>query len=114
MIVEERIYTLHVGKVPVFMQIYEHEALPILRRHLGTQYGFFINEVGTQNMIVHLWAFDSYDDRQKRRDALTADPGWAAVRLKNHPLILHQENRIMRPPAYFEPLLKAMLKAGKP
>jgi len=113
-IVEERMYTLQVGKVPAFMEVYEREALPILRRHLGTQFGFFINEVGAQNLIVHLWAFENFDDREKRRAALAADPAWPAYRAKNQPLIVSQETRIMRPPAFFEPLLKKMLKAGTP
>ena len=114
MIVEERMYTLHVGKVPEFMELYEREALPILRRHLGTQFGFFINEIGTQNLIVHLWAYENYGDMEKRRAALAADPAWPAYRMKNQPRIQHQETRLMRPPAYFEPILKAMLKAGQP
>lgn len=113
MIVEERMYTLYAHKVPEFMKTYEHEALPILRQYLGTQYCFFLNEVGTQNMIVHLWAFESFDDREKRRAAMAEDPRWAPIRAKNQPLIAHQETRIMRAPPYFEPLLRAMLKAGK-
>jgi len=114
MIVEERMYTLHVGKVPEFMEVYEREGLPLLRRHLGNMFGFFINEIGPQNLIVHLWAFESFEEREKRRAALAADPGWPAYRAKNQPRILSQETRIMRAPAFFEPILKAMLKAGKP
>ena len=34
MIVEERMYTLHVGKVPEFMEVYEREGLPILKAML--------------------------------------------------------------------------------
>ena len=114
MIVEERMYTLHVGKAREFMEVYEREALPILRRYLGTQFGCFMNEVGPQNLFVHLWAFENYDDMEKRRAALATDPAWPAYRAKNQPRILSQETRIMRPPAFFEPILKAMLKAGTP
>lgn len=113
MIVEERMYTLHVHKVPEFMEIYEREGLPILRRHLGNMVGFYINEVGPQNMIVHLWAYDGYDDREKRRRALMADPAWAAYRVKNEARIVSQETRVMRPAAFFEPILRQMLKAAK-
>ena len=114
MIVEERMYTLHVGKMQEFMEVYEREALPILRRHLGNGFGFFINEIGAQNLIVDLWAFENFEDREKRRAALAADPGWPAYHAKNLPRIMSQETRIMRPPAFFEPILKAMLKGGKP
>jgi hypothetical protein len=113
MIVEERMYTLYVGKVPEFMEVYEREGLPILKKHLGHQVGFYINEVGPQNLIVHLWAFESFEDREKRRAALVADPGWPGYRAKNQPRILSQETRIMKPPAFFERTLRAMLKAGQ-
>lgn len=112
MIIEERMYTLYVGKVPEFMEAYEREALPILRRHLGHLFGFFINEVGPQNLLVHLWAFEDYADRERRRAALAADPAWPAYRAKAQPKILLQKTRIMRPPPFFEATLKAMLKAG--
>jgi NIPSNAP len=113
MIVEERMYTLYVGKVPEFMEVYERDGLPILKKHLGDMVGFFINEVGPQNLLVHLWAFENFDEREKRRAALVADPGWAPYRAKNQPRILSQETRIMRPPAFFEPTLRAMLKAAR-
>ena len=113
-IVEERMYTLQVGKVPEFMAVYEREGLPYLRKHLGNMVGFFINEVGPQNLIVHLWAYDSFAERDKRRAALAADPGFAAIRPKIQPWIMSQETRIMRPAAFFEPVLKNMLKAGSP
>lgn len=114
MIVEERMYTLHVGKLREFMETYEREGLPMLRRHLGGMVGFYINEVGPQNLIVHLWAFETFEDREKRRAALEADPAWPAYCAKNQPRILYMETRVMRPPAFFEPILRAMLKAGKP
>jgi hypothetical protein len=113
MIVEERMYTMHVHKVPEFLALYEREGLPIAKKHLGNLVGFYINEVGTQNMIVHMWAYDSYDDRERRRAALMGDPAWEAYRVKNEPHIVHQETRIMRPTTFFEPMLRAMLEAAR-
>ncbi|HTD91873.1 MAG TPA: NIPSNAP family protein [Burkholderiales bacterium] len=111
MIVEERMYTLHVGKVPEFMELYEKKALPLLRKHLGNQIGFYINEVGAQNLVVHLWAFESYEDREKRRHALASDPAWPEYRKLNQPRIQSQETRIMKPPAFFEKILREMIKS---
>ena len=112
MILEERMYTLHVHKVPEFLEIYEREGLPIITRHLGNMFGFFISEVGMQNMIVHIWAYENWEDREKRRKALFSDPAWLAYRVKNEEKIMIQETRIMRPAPFFEPLLRAMLKGG--
>ena len=113
MIVEERMYTFYVGKVSEFLKVYECEGLPILKGHLGSIFGYFINEVGPQNMIVLLWAFESFEEREKSRAALAADPAWQAYLPKVYPLIMRQETRIMRPSASFAPILKAMLKAGR-
>jgi hypothetical protein len=113
MIVEERMYTFHVGQIPEWMVLYEREGLPILRRHLGNLLGAFVNDVGALNLVVQLWAYDSFDDREKRRAALSADPAWSAYRAKNQRYVLSQETRIMRPPAFLEPVLKAMLETAK-
>ncbi len=113
MIVEERMYTFHVGQIPEWMVLYEREGLPILKHHLGKLLGVFVNDVGALNLVVQLWVYDSFDDREKRRSALSADPAWSAYRAKNQRYVLSQETRIMRPPAFYEPILKAMLGTTK-
>lgn len=114
MIVEQRIYTMHVGKLPDFLKTYEEEALPLLRKYLGNQLGFFINEYGAPlNTITHFWVYENHEDREKRHKALLADPAWAPYRAKNQPRMLHQENRIMKPAPFFEPILREMLNAAK-
>jgi len=113
MIVEERMYTMHPGKLPEFMEIYEKEALPLLRKYLEKQIGFYITEVGVQNQIVHMWAFDSFEDRERRRNAMAADPAWNEYRKKNQPRIMFQETRLLRPPPFFVPILNGMIKAAK-
>jgi hypothetical protein len=112
MIIEERMYTLHVHKVPGFLKIYEREGLPIITHHLGNMIGFYITEVGMQNMIVHMWAYKNWEDREQRRKRLFSDPAWLAYRVKNEEKILLQETRIMRPAPFFEPVLRAMIKGG--
>jgi hypothetical protein len=79
MIVEERMYTLYVGKVPEFMEVYEREGLPILKKHLGHQVGFYINEVGPQNLIVHLWAFRKLRGSRKSPRRLRRRSGLASL-----------------------------------
>ncbi len=113
MIIEERMYTLHVHRVPDFLKIYEREGLPIITRHLGNMIGFYVSEVGMQNMIVHIWAYQDWQDRERRRKALFTDPAWLAYRIKNEEKILLQETRIMKPTGFFEPVLRAMIDGGK-
>jgi NIPSNAP protein len=103
MIVEERIYTLHAGKVPDMMKLYGEEGLPLQQRYLGKFIGYFSTETGNLNQVVFLWGYDSLDDRDARRARMARDPEWQAYLKKVQPLIMTQENRILKP-APFSPI----------
>ncbi len=113
MIVEERIYTLHNGKVPEFMRLYEQEGRAIQLRILGCNVGWYHVDVGPQNMVVHLWAYTDCADRERRRAAMemAADPGWQAYVPKVIPLMLVQETRVMRPAPFFAEWVKRQLES---
>ena len=97
MIVEERIYTLHPGKVPEYMKHYENEGLAVQTRHLPRMVGYFTTEIGPLNQVVHMWGYDSLDQRAERRAALGDDPAWQAYVAKIRPLIITQESKILLP-----------------
>lgn len=103
MIVEERTYTLEVGKVPEYLRLYEEEGLAIQTRILPRMVGYFSTELGTLNQVVHLWAYEDFEERTRKRAELVADEHWQAYVAKVRPLILHQENRILIP-APFSPI----------
>ena len=113
MIVEERIYTLKVAGAPEWLKAYEAEGMKIQLSHLVNMVGYYSTEVGDLNLIVHRWAYESFEDRLKRRAALGADPAWRAYLAKVGHLVLDQKNRIMNPAPFFLPRLKAMLEAAK-
>ena len=95
MIVEQRTYTLEVGNVPTYLAMYQAEGIDIQRRILGNMLGYFSTEVGTLNQIIHMWGYDSFEERLRRRAALGAEPAWQAYVAKLRPLILKQENKIL-------------------
>lgn len=97
MIVDERIYTLKVGALKAYRDLYVAEGKDIQTRILGDLLGYYFVDVGTQSQVVHLWAYDSFDDREQRRAALFGDPDWLAYIAKVTPLVEKQENRIMKP-----------------
>ncbi len=97
MIVEERIYTLHPGKVPDYMKLYEDEGRAAQEPILGKMIGWFHTDFGPQNQIIHMWAYASYEDRDRRRALLYADPAWRKFQPKIRPLILRQENKTLIP-----------------
>ena len=101
-----REYTLHSGKVPEYLELYEREGLEIQREILGRLVGYYSTEVGEINQIVHLWAYESFEDRLQRRARLSANQGWQSYVQKIRPLLLEQRNRILKPAPFFEPELR--------
>jgi hypothetical protein len=82
-------------------------------KHLPYMAGYYFTEVGTLNMIVHLWAYESLDQRDRCRAAMAADPAWQAYLAKIRPLMETQETRIMKCAPFFVERLKKMLAATK-
>ena len=108
MIVEMREYTLHAGKVPEYFKLYETEGLAIQREILGHMIGYYSTEVGPAvNQVVHLWAYDSFEERERRRARLASDPGWQSYVQKMRPMLVAQTNRLLKPAPFFEPELHA-------
>lgn len=102
MFVDERIYTLHAGKVGEFLKLYEAEGLPVQTRILGKPIGYYYTEFGPLNQVVHLWAYESFEDRLRRRDELLASPEWKSYAAKMRPLVHHVENKLLMPAPFFK------------
>lgn len=97
MLVEQRIYDILPARVPDFYALYQAQGLEVQVRHLGRMLGYYSSEFGTLNQIIHLWGYDSLDDRARRRAALFADRQWLAYFDQVLPLIVRQESRILSP-----------------
>ena len=113
MYVEERMYTLKVGTAPEYLKHYQNEGMKVQLKHLPHMVGYYSTEVGTLNMVVHMWAYESLDQRDKCRAAMSADPDWQAYVAKIRPLMERQETRIMKCAPFFVERLKKMLAAVK-
>ncbi len=103
MIVEQRDYHVHTGKLPELLRLYETEGIPIQQEVLGGFVGAFTTDVGALSTYTHLWRYASYAERDERRAALQARDDWKAFLAKIQPLIHTQHNRILVPTA-FSPL----------
>lgn len=102
MYIDERIYTLHAGKAPVFLKLYEEEGMDIQVKILGKMMGYFYTEFGPLNQIVHMWGYDSLDDRMIRRRKLLASEEWKSYATKMQPLVHHVENKLLVPAPFFK------------
>lgn len=97
MIVEQRTYTLHPGKVPQMVRLYGEEGLALQQKYLDRFIGYFTAETGNLNQVVFMWGFASVDDRAARRARMAQDPAWQAYLQKVLPLIVTQESRLLAP-----------------
>jgi hypothetical protein len=102
-IVEQRDYHVFTGKLNELVALYESEGIELQRRHLGRLVGAFTTDIGSPSTYTHIWAYDDYADRERRRAALQADEAWLAFLAKIQPLIHSQQNRILVPTS-FSPL----------
>jgi hypothetical protein len=103
MIVEERVYTVQVGKAKEWLDFYAEHGFPIQQKYLGKCIGFFVTESGTLNQIVHLWAYDSLAHRETARATMAKDPAWHAFVTGQPKVVISQDIRFMVPTA-FSPL----------
>ena len=102
MIVEMRTYTLALGATGRYFKLYGEKGLAVQKRILGHLVGYYSVEVGPLNQIVHLWAYDSLDDRAKRRAELWADKEWRAYVAEVASLVIDQANQILTPAPFFK------------
>ncbi len=103
MIIDHRTYELHPNKLPDWLKLWESQALPMHMKYMGESFvGMFQTEVGQLNQVVHLWRYDSMADREKRRGALEADPGWHDFRraVREQASLKQLENKILKPVAF--------------
>ena len=103
MIVEQRDYHVFTGKLPELLRLYETEGIEIQKRYLGRLIGAFTTDVGALSTYTHIWAYDDYAERERRRAELQADEQWRDFLAKIQPLIHTQQNRILIPTS-FSPL----------
>ncbi|MBN9045606.1 MAG: NIPSNAP family protein [Rhizobiales bacterium] len=103
MIVEERIYRIRSGRLQEYLGLVREEGLAIQQPVLGNLLGYFVTEIGALNHVVHMWGYDSLDDRAIRRQRLAEDSRWKAFTPRLSACIETMENRILRP-TDFSPL----------
>ena len=100
MIIEIRTYNIRVGRLNEFIEIYDKNIREVHTNILGNQIGFFFTEFGSLNQVIHLYGYNSYEDREKRRKILSKNEDFLKYLMKVQDLILSQTNQLLKP-AYF-------------
>ena len=97
MIVEMRTYKIRPRRAQNFIKIYDEEIREIHTKILGNQIGFFYTEIGDINEVVHLYGYESYEDRQARRITLSKQPEFISYLNKVKNIIIEMKNKLMIP-----------------
>ena len=100
MFVEQRTYTLLPGTQGEWLENYEKYGLKIQTEILGRLVGYFTTEFGALNQVVHMWAYETFEDRAERRKKLFQNPVWLEFLPKVRPLLVSQESKILLPAAF--------------
>ena len=97
MIYDHRTYTCQAGTVRKHLDLYVAHGFKAQTRHLGQPALYASTDVGDVNTYVHVWAYDSVEDRAKKRAAMQADPDWKEyLRISGEAgYLLKQENKIL-------------------
>jgi hypothetical protein len=94
MIYEIRTYTLKPGMANEYLNRFA-EAVEV-RTKYSAMYGMWYTEIGPLNQIVHIWGYDSLQQRADTRAAALKDPSghWPP---KTNDLVVSQESDIIMP-----------------
>lgn len=95
-LVDHRIYTIRLRRMGEFLEVFNRLAMPVLMRTLGHPLGFYVTQVGPLNQFVHLWAYESLADYERRCHARDTHPDFAAYLAASEHLIVAQETRLVR------------------
>ena len=99
MLFDVRTYTCKPGMIKRHLALYKEMGLAPQTRHLGQPFAYLTTETGNPNQYIHIWAYESAGDRERKRAAMWADPDWVAYTVENANLAAldAQENRLMTP-----------------
>src|SRR5438128_9338625 len=95
-LIDHRIYTIRLRKMAEFIDVFDRLAMPILLETLGSPIGFWTSLVGPQNQFIHMWAYESLADYERRSRARDTHPQMPAYLAASEHLIVAQETRLIR------------------
>lgn len=94
MLIEMRQYQLDSGSIPKFYDIYQEYGLSVQAPILGNLIMAMHTEIGPLNSFIHMWGYESFKDRDKRRAELAAHPDWPKYLERALPLLRNMQNKI--------------------
>lgn len=94
---EKRTYSVTVGQMAEVIRLYSTLGWPALERGgFGAKLvGYFVSDTGELHQLVHLWRFESDDDRRAHWKRLFEDADFMAFAKQLRPLVKRQANQLL-------------------
>src|SRR6266513_775040 len=80
MIYELRTYTVKPGTIGDMVKAASTVSRDIRKDDYGKLEGYWSTEIGPLNQVLHMWSYNSFDERARMRAELANNPRWTAVR----------------------------------
>jgi hypothetical protein len=94
---EKRTYSATVGKMPEVVRLYSTLGWPALQAGGFDKnlIGYFTSDTGELHQLVHLWRFDSDEDRRAFWKRLSANQAFGEFAEQLRPLLKTQVNQLL-------------------
>ena len=103
MIYEMRTYDVKPGLLPAYLKIFKEVGM-LAREPHNNLVGFWFTEFGALSQVVHIWKWDSLDQRAVMRGELMQNPKWANDFLPIAMPMLDRMSSVIMNPTEFSPL----------
>ncbi len=98
MLHELRTYTARPGAVPDILKVNEEVGRKARGNDYGVLEGYWYTEIGPLNQVMHLWRYDSFEERAHLRAELAKVDDWTKKYVPTlRPLLVNQTTRFLNP-----------------
>lgn len=103
-IYEKRTYSVTVGQMPEVLRLYSTLGWPALQAGGFAEHcaGYFISDTGELHQLVHLWRFNSDEERRAFWARLLENVEFLAFAKLLRPLLKSQSNQLLTPAPWFD------------
>ncbi|MDE0779989.1 MAG: NIPSNAP family protein [Alphaproteobacteria bacterium] len=96
MLHELRTYTTLPGAIPEVLKANEEVGRKVRGDDYGVLEGYWFTEIGPLNQVMHLWRYDSFEERARLRGELGKVEGWTKEYVPRlRPLLTEQSTRFL-------------------
>ena len=96
MIYELRTYTVKPGTLGDMVKAASTVSREIRGDDFGKLEGYWMTEIGPLNQVLHMWSYDSFEERARLRAELAKNPRWTGEYVPLiRPLLIRQDVRLM-------------------